>query len=216
VAPGGIPVYLEIGIKKVFACSLEWPGWCRAGKTEEDALQVLAAYAPRYREVAEMASRRFPTVVEDALQVVERIPGSGTTDFGAPGEVAAADRGKVDARTAGRLRDLLQAVWEYLDRVVAGAPAVLKKGPRGGGRDRDQVFGHVLGAEAGYSRSLGLKLKEPPADDPQAIKEFRNAILEVIRPSNGTEQAKWPVPYAVRRIAWHALDHAWEIQDKSS
>lgn len=216
MAPGGIPVYLEIGTKKVFACSLEWPGWCRSGKSEEAALRTLADYAPRYREVAELASQRFPPVAKESLQVVERIPGSGTTDFGAPGKVAEADRAMVDASTAARLRELLQAGWEYLDRVVAGAPAVLRKGPRGGGRDRDEVFRHVLSAEAGYSRSLGLKLKEPATDDPQAINGFRSAILEVIRASEKAPAARWPVPYAVRRIAWHALDHAWEIQDKSS
>jgi len=25
----------------------------------------------------------------------------------------------------------------------------------------------------------------------------------------------WPPRYAARRIAWHALDHAWEIEDRS-
>jgi len=25
----------------------------------------------------------------------------------------------------------------------------------------------------------------------------------------------WPARYAVRRIVWHVLDHAWEIQDKT-
>jgi hypothetical protein len=25
----------------------------------------------------------------------------------------------------------------------------------------------------------------------------------------------WPVRYAARRTAWHALDHAWEIEDRS-
>ena len=26
---------------------------------------------------------------------------------------------------------------------------------------------------------------------------------------------KWPPRYAVRRIAWHALDHAWEMEDRT-
>ena len=29
------------------------------------------------------------------------------------------------------------------------------------------------------------------------------------------ENPRWPVPYAARRIAWHVLDHAWEMQDKA-
>jgi hypothetical protein len=37
------------------------------------------------------------------------------------------------------------------------------------------------------------------------------------RPSKGgplTEKG-WPQPYAARRIAWHVLDHAWEIEDRT-
>jgi len=26
---------------------------------------------------------------------------------------------------------------------------------------------------------------------------------------------RWPARYAIRRSAWHALDHAWEIEDRS-
>jgi hypothetical protein len=43
-------------------------------------------------------------------------------------------------------------------------------------------------------------------------------MLEVLgRPSDGSPLAdrKWTARYAARRIAWHALDHAWEIEDRS-
>ncbi len=36
-----INVYLEIGKKKVFASAMDWPGWSRAGRSEEQALLVL-------------------------------------------------------------------------------------------------------------------------------------------------------------------------------
>jgi len=26
---------------------------------------------------------------------------------------------------------------------------------------------------------------------------------------------RWPTRYAAHRVAWHALDHAWEIEDRS-
>ena len=29
------------------------------------------------------------------------------------------------------------------------------------------------------------------------------------------EDPKWPVRYLIRRMAWHVLDHAWEIEDRS-
>jgi hypothetical protein len=59
-----IPVYVEAGGQKVFACSIDFPGWCRSGKTEELALEALAAYAPRYAEVAKRAKAAFPAPAE--------------------------------------------------------------------------------------------------------------------------------------------------------
>ncbi|HEX2179310.1 MAG TPA: hypothetical protein VHL54_07315 [Actinomycetota bacterium] len=213
-----IPIYLEIGRKRTFACSLEWPGWCRSGRTEEAAIDALIDIAPRYAEVARSASRRFPKAERDRIEVVERIPGSGTTDFGAPGKVAQADYEELDQAAAGRLRDLLRASWDLLDRAVAEASPTLQKGPRGGGRDRDDIFRHVLAAETAYARSAGLKLKEPDAGDRRAIEAHREAILDIVRPASDTSVRSpkgWPIRYAVRRCAWHVLDHAWEIQDKS-
>ena len=210
-----IPIYLEIGAKRCFACSIEWPGWCRSGKTEEEALEALTVVAPRYAEVARRAGRRFPNIEREHFEVVERIEGNATTDFGAPGKVAKADYESFDRNRANRLADLLQASWEFLDEVVAGAPAELKKGPRGGGRDRDGICRHVFGAESSYARTIGLKLKEPELGDTEAIHRVRAAILERIVPGGGVPEKGWPIPYFVRRDAWHVLDHAWEIQDKS-
>jgi len=120
-----------------------------------------------------------------------------------------------DRNKANRLRNLLQASWEVLDDVVAKAAPTLKKGPRGGGRDRDEVMRHVLGAENAYARTIGLKIKEPAMGNRRAIDEVRAAIAERIVPGGGRPEKGWPVPYFVRREAWHVLDHAWEIQDKS-
>lgn len=210
-----VPIYLEIGSKRTFACSLEWPGWARAGKTEEAAIEALIEAAPRYAELAKRAHKRFPKIEAERFKVVERIEGSATTDFGAPGKVPKSDYNDFDRKEANRLRDLLQASWDLLDDVVAKAPPTLKKGPRGGGRDRDQVMQHVLGAENAYARTIGLKLKEPSAGNRKAVDEVRAAILEKIGAGGGKPEKGWPVPYFVRREAWHVLDHAWEIQDKS-
>src|SRR5215208_1546340 len=81
-------VYLEVGKKRVFACALEWPGWCRSGKSEELALEALAAYAERYAAVALEAGHQFPGTPGGDFQIMERFPGSTTTDFGVPAEVA--------------------------------------------------------------------------------------------------------------------------------
>ena len=212
-------VFLEVGKKRVFACALDWPGWCRAGKDEDLALEALAAYAPRYAVVPERAGIAYPARVGEHLEVVERLPGSATTDFGAPGELAGADAERTTRAQAERLAALVVASWAAFDRVRAGAPAALRKGPRGGGRDRDKMVDHVLGAEAGYARRLGVKQRPPAIDDPAAIAALREAIVAVLRqPSDGTPPVPkgWPPRYTARRVAWHVLDHAWEMQDRSS
>lgn len=211
-------VSIEAGARRCFACSLEWPGWCRSGKTEEEALQTLLAYAPRYAVVVATAGLRFPAQAQERADVVEHVKGSAATDFGVPGALAAADGQPLTRGGAARLASLVAASWQVLDDVAAGAPPTLRKGPRGGGRDRDAIVTHVLEAEAAYARKLGLRWKAATLGDEAAIAERRDAILTVLRrPSDGTPVVDkgWPPRYAARRIAWHALDHAWEIEDKS-
>ena len=208
------PVYLELGSKKVFACAVEWPGWCRSGKTEQDALDTLAAYAPRFAAVAAAAGVRFPP--RHTFDVVERVKGSATTDFGAPGSIADVDRVTPGKKAADRMVGLLESSWVVFDRVVKGAPASLRKGPRGGGRDRDAIAAHVLSAEVAYARKLGTKLAEPAARDTAAVRAFRQAIVAALKDAFAGTETSWPPAYAVRRLTWHVVDHAWEIEDRST
>ena len=208
-----ISVYLEVGAKRAFANAAGWPGWSRSGKDEHAALEALAAYAPRYAAVAKLARVRLPAG-EPVFKVVERMDGNATTDFGAPGIPAKDESKPITPQQAERMRDLVEACWAYLDGVIAKAPAELRKGPRGGGRDRDPIFDHVLGAEVEYAKGIGLRLKQPDGKDKPAIRAFRKTLLEGFDNPNRTE--KWPIPFAARRTAWHALDHAWEIEDRSS
>ena len=158
-----IPVYLEQGDKKAFACSIDFPGWCRSAKTGELALEALAAYAPRYAEVAKRAKVAFPAPAKawERFEVVERVKGGGATDFGIPHEIVGADAQPLTSRQAARQVELMQAAWAILDQVAKGSPAELRKGPRGGGRDRDKMLDHVLGAEAAYARQVGVKHPQP-------------------------------------------------------
>jgi hypothetical protein len=208
---GGTRVYLEIGSKRTFASAADWPGWCRAGKNEQAALEALAAYAARYAKVAKLAKVPFSAKATD-FEVEERMKGNATTDFGAPGVPAKAEARPLSAREAKRMGDLVAACWAYLDEVVEKAPNALRKGPRGGGRDRDPMFDHVLGAEMEYAKRIGTRLKQPDGRDGAAVRAFRKSILDGMASPNREE--RWPVPYAARRIAWHALDHAWEIEDR--
>jgi hypothetical protein len=219
---GGIPVYLEIGTKRVFACAIDWPGWCRSAKDEAGALEALRAAAPRYAVVAKTAGMRFPATKDgaDGFEVVERIKGSASTDFGVPGEEADGDSDPLDAREAKRLGALVAASWTVFDSVVAKTPASLRKGPRGGGRDRDKMVDHVIDAEAGaYAPKLGLRLKPPARADIDAVEACRKAILDrlgvVAKQGLPVVPKGWPARYAARRIAWHVLDHAWEMEDRT-
>ncbi len=212
-----IKVYTEATDKKAFACALDWPGWARSAKTPELAVEALAEYAPRYAPVAAAAGLPWPATLD--FEVVERQKGSGSTDFGVLDKPPEADAAKITALKAGQQASLLQASWDLFDEVVAHAPAVLRKGPRGGGRDRDKIVAHVLEAEASYCRQLGIK-KDPKTSDmsPAAVACRREQVIAVLSAaSDGSPLVEkgWPMRYAVRRFAWHVLDHAWEIEDKS-
>ena len=197
-------VYLETGKTWTFACAVDWPGWCRRAKGgDEAAIETLLEYAPRYRPVA--GSRWKPDVVE----VIGRIPGDATTDFGAPHAIGPWDEEAVSAADQRAQLKLLKSTWDYFDTVVAGAPAELRKGPRGGGRDRDKIVDHVREAERAYAPKAGVRI--PPRTP---WPEHRDLILAGLRTPD-PDGVKWPWRYVVRRIAWHVLDHAWEIEDRS-
>ena len=211
-----LAVVLEAGDKKVFASAADWPGWSRSGKTDEAAIEALVSYAPRYAPVVRLADLELPASME--VDVVERHEGGAGTDFGVPSRVTHADARKVSKADAERLAAIVEAAWTTFDRVAAGAPAELRKGPRGGGRDRDKMVGHVMGADSAYAREIGLKAKELEFGDRAAYESLRAEMLDVLRrPSDGSPLAgrRWTARYAAHRIAWHALDHAWEMQDRS-
>src|SRR5207302_7371668 len=126
-------VCLEASGKRVFASAIDWPGWCRSGRTDEGALETLAEYASRYAAVVGAAGIRFPRNAAATLHVVETVPGSATTDFGAPGGIAKLDAKSASVTEAERIAVLVEACWSVFDTVMGAAPAALRKGPRGGG-----------------------------------------------------------------------------------
>lgn len=214
-----IAITIEASPKKAFATAIDWPGWSRSARTPELAIDALAAYAQRYAVVAREAGETFQDQVAAAdFKVTEEAEGGGGTEFGVPSRVTDADRRGTTAADADRLRRLVAAAWTVFDRVAATAPAELRKGPRGGGRDRDKMIGHVIEADGAYAREIGLRLKAPDPGDRDTVEASRTAVLEAIgAPSDGSPLAerKWTARYAAGRIAWHALDHAWEMEDRS-
>ena len=149
--------------------------------------------------------------------VEEQLEGDATTAFGAPSITFTADRAPTDAAEAKRIVALVQAAWTTFNKTAAAAPADLRKGPRGGGRDTARIVEHVVGAEQAYATRLGVRVPMPDPTDAGAVAVLRAAILKPLSmSSDGSPIDRWTQRYAARRIAWHAIDHAWEIEDRSS
>jgi hypothetical protein len=214
VAARIIKIAEETSPRKVFVWALDWPGWCRSGRDLDSAHEALLAAAHRYAPVAAGASLELPAVAR--LEAVTQVEGGSGTDFGVPSVIIDDDRRPMNPTEAARLAALVASSWSVFDAVASAAPEMLRKGPRGGGRDTSKIVAHVDEADSAYARQIGIKQKPPT--DRAAVEAMRAAILDVLaRPSDGSALAdrKWPQRYAARRIAWHALDHAWEIEDKS-
>jgi len=215
-----IEVYLEIGKKKTFACAVDWPGWTRSGRDEAGALKALLESGSRYARALDAARLDFQVPADaSAFVVAERLEGNATTDMGTPGLVPAIDARPVDDAELHRLQSILRTCWQVLDATVESAQGkTLRTGPRGGGRALDGIVEHVRGGEAGYCSSLGGKI--PPT---ATNEEARQIVLDTLIASAHGEIAafgprggkRWPPRYFVRRSAWHVLDHAWEIEDRS-
>ncbi len=195
-------VYFEEGKHSVFAVAIGWPGWCRRAKTNDLALEALLEYHDRYAAVLSVPFK------PGKFEVVGAIPGNATTDFGAPGVESPWDSEPMTSRELKRQLTVLEDIWTYFDGVVDSAPSTLRKGPRGGGRDRDAVVAHVREAERHYCSALGTRV---PPRTPWA--EQRAVVTTTLLA--GSPGAKWPPRYSLARLAWHVLDHAWEIEDKS-
>jgi len=220
-----IDVYLEIGEKRTFAGAIDWPGWCRSGRDEESALQALFDYGPRYARVLRRARLGFRAPTDtSAFAVIERLEGNATTDFGAPGLAPSSDARPIDAAGLRRFQTLLKACWRTFDAAARAATGKeLRRGPRGGGRDLERIVQHVLGSDAAYLAQLGWKFKTgEEGDSDEELRRIRPAILKALvsaahgeLPARGPRGgAHWIPRYFVRRVAWHVLDHAWEIEDR--
>ncbi len=220
-----ISVYLEIGSKRTFAGAIDWPGWCRSGRDEGSALASLLDYAPRYASVLRTARLGFRAPADASeFSVTERLEGDATTDFGAPAVAPSSDAEPIGDAELRRLQTILRACWRAFDTAAASVKGrQLRKGPRGGGRDLEGIMEHVLGADSAYLGRLGWKFKTGgEGDSREGLERIRQAILEALGsaahadgPSTGPRGgARWKPRYFVRRVAWHVLDHAWEIEDR--
>jgi hypothetical protein len=213
-----LKIYVEVAPKRAFACAVDWPGWCRAGRDADQAIDALIAYAGRYQKAMGRAATFTPPKDRSGVEVVHRLKGNASTEYGIPGASSPSDKRPISAAELKQLRQLLKAAWTAFDRSAKAAAGIeLRKGPRGGGRSLAKIVEHVREADEAYVTRLGARpLKGGDA------KQLRARILSTLearvigKPITEPANVKtvWEPRYAVRRAAWHALDHAWEIEDR--
>ena len=216
---GPVRVMLEQGTKKrVVACAFDWPGWDRSARIGQDVLAVLAAYRPRYAKVAELAGFGAEFAATGGFEVVERLDGIGMTDYyGVSGRPAAPEKDPMTDAECERKIALLRAAWSIFDDAAARVSPELRKGPGGGGREKDEIIWHVNDAEiGGFAPKVGVKVPPETVGDAEALKAYRDAVVEGIRDrhARGEPARSWALQFLIRRCAWHMLDHAWELEDR--
>lgn len=206
--------------KKSVAFAVDWPGWCRGAKTPEAALALLETYRERYRPVA--VSAGLATLFDNGggFDIVADEVGVGSVDFwGISFSPASIETEPVNESELDRNILLLRSCWGYFDRVAASVSLEMRKGPRGGGRDRDEIVRHAVGVESeGFAKRLGLRVAESGvAITPEGLREYREAYIATMRTYNVGDAKRmrtWNLPFLIRHSAFHSIDHAWEMEDK--
>jgi hypothetical protein len=217
-----IRVVLQRGpkAKRFVAFAVDWPGWSRGAKTADLALETLSLYRERYRPVAVAAGMGKAFGKAPSLDIVEDHVGTGSTDFwGISFAPSSFEREPMAAADLERKLTLLQACWAYFDDVAARVSPEMRRGPRGGGRDRDGIIRHTIGTESElFARKVGLRIPEGGALEPGALAPYRAAYLDALRAYQRGEAKRkmqsWTLAFLVRHSAYHTMDHAWEMEDK--
>jgi hypothetical protein len=206
--------------KRSVAFSLDWPGWSRGAKSADLALETLESYRERYRPVADLAGMRREFDAAGPLEVVEDRVGTGSTDFwGISFSPSSTEHGPMSEAELERGITLLQACWAFFDGVAARVSAEMRKGPRGGGRDRTRIIRHTIRTESeDFAKQVGLRIPEEAALTPDGLKQHRETYVAAMHAYNAGQVEKrmrsWTLPFLIRHSAFHTLDHAWEMEDK--
>jgi hypothetical protein len=217
-----IRVTLEIGPKgkKVVAVAPDWPGLERGATTGEAAIERLLSYVPRYATVTKLAGMEAAFATITVADVVERYPGTPSTDFwGISFAFSDIDQQAISGEALERELTLMRACWAFFDDVRSCVSAEMKQGPRGGGRDRDRIVRHTFAAELDWAKKLGVLTPLEAMLTDEGLKAHRDAYCQAIRDYHSQGKlagkvAKWPLRYLIRHTAYHTLDHAWEMEDK--
>ena len=206
--------------KRFVAYAVDWPGWSRGGKSPEECLELLESYRERYRPVAELAGMAREFDAAGPLEVVEDRVGTGSVDFwGISFSPSSTEHERLSDADFDRRITILRAAWAFFDGVAARVSPEMRKGPRGGGRDRNRIIRHTIRTESeDFAKQVGLRIPEEAALTPEGLKQHRTTYVAAMRAYNAGKIEKrmrsWTLPFLIRHSAFHTLDHAWEMEDK--
>jgi len=216
---GELRVALEIGPngKQVVAVAPDWPGLARGAKTADAAIERIRAYVPRYAPIAMEAGIAESFAPNPGIVVVDQYPGVGSTDFwGITFAFSRFDQQAMTQDELDRELTLIRGCWAFFDDVRSRVSAEMARGPRGGGRNRDQIVRHTFVSELDMAKKVGLRWTQERHPSEMELAEYRDAYCATIRAyhAEGKTARKWPLRYLIRHTAFHTLDHAWEMEDK--
>ncbi len=178
--------------QEVRGVRLDWPGWNRGAKTAELALETLESYRERYRPIADLAGLAREFDAAGPLEVVEDMVGTGSVDFwGISFSPSSTEHGPMGEAEIERKITLLKAAWAYFDGVAARVSEEMRKGPRGGGRDRTRIIRHTIRTESeDFAKQVGLKIPEEAALTPDGLRQHRETYVAAMRAYNAGEIEK--------------------------
>src|SRR6476660_9291035 len=184
--------------KRWVAIAADWPGLERGGKTEDEAVEKLARYVPRYLPVAKRVRLGSELEAQTDVEVIGRYPGVGSTDFwGISFAPSPLDREPYDAPTFDRNARLLRAAWAEFDDTAERVSAELRPGPRGGGRARQRIVEHVLNVEG---QDFAKRVQVPAELDdllrPEGLAAHRDRFVTAMRDWYAEDRplGSWTIP----------------------
>jgi hypothetical protein len=154
------------------------------------------------------------------VEIVEDRVGPGSVDFwGISFSASSTEHGPLSDAEFDRGITLLRACWAFFDGVAARVSPEMRKGPRGGGRDRNRIIRHTIRTESeDFAKQVGLRIPEEGALTPDGLRQHRETYVAAMRAYNAGQIEKrmrsWTLPFLIRHSAFHTLDHAWEMEDK--
>jgi hypothetical protein len=149
--------------------------------------------------------------------VVEHYPGTGSTDFwGISFAFSGIDQQAMSGEALERELALMRACWTFFDNVRVRVSAEMRRGPRGGGRNRDHIVRHTLAVEQDWAKKLGVVTPQEVLLTDIGLNTYRDDYCNAIRALHAQSNMArtWPLRYLIRHTAFHTLDHAWEMEDK--